>query len=273
MNSFLKRVLTAAVLIPFVIWLVLFSSKLIFAVVLSIVAFTAAYEWFALCGVRNRLTKALLAVLCLIVSFGISYSAQSLVFPLIYTNSIIWLLLVMLIMLQAKRLLEISISQVVTIMFGLFIVSLMFVSLYQIRLNVEQGPALLMYLLVLIWTADSGAYFAGKAFGRHKLSAAISPGKSIEGVLGGLISCLLLALSASYYFELSSGRMAFVGVSVLVAFVSVYGDLFESLMKRRAKVKDSGNILPGHGGALDRLDSLIAAAPLFLSSIMLADLF
>ncbi|MBQ0725212.1 MAG: phosphatidate cytidylyltransferase [Cycloclasticus sp.] len=273
MNSLFKRVLTAAVLIPLVVWLVLFSSELAFSVVLSLVSFTAAYEWFSLCGVNNRIVKGLLATLCLVLALGISYSAGAIVYPLIHANAFIWLLIVMLIILQAKQLLDISISRFITIMFGLFIVSLMFVSLLQIRLHFEQGPALLMYLLLLIWTADSGAYFVGRAFGRRKLSVFISPGKSIEGVLGGLICCLFLAVLASYYFSLSNARLAFVGVSLFVAFVSVYGDLFESLMKRRAKVKDSGNILPGHGGALDRLDSLIAAGPVFLSLIVLAKLF
>jgi len=273
MNSLVKRVLTAAVLVPFVVWVVLFSSDLVFNLVLSLVVFTAAYEWFALSGASNRLTKGLFASACLIVSFGISYSAESIIYPLIHINSVIWLLMVMLIMAQAKQLLEISISRSITVMFGLFIVSLLFVSLHQIRLHLEQGPALLMYLLLLIWAADSGAYFAGRAFGRHKLSAVISPGKSIEGVLGGLVSCLVFAVLATYYFKLTGDRMAFVGVSVFIAFISVYGALFEGLIKRRAKVKDSGNILPGHGGALDRLDSLIAAGPVFLSSIVLADLF
>ena len=101
----------------------------------------------------------------------------------------------------------------------------------------------------------------------------MSPGESFECVLGGLVSVLVFAFLATYYFKLTGDRMAFVGVSVFIAFISVYGDLFERLMKRRAKVKDSGNILPGHGGALDRLDSLIAAGPVFLCSIVLADLF
>jgi len=129
-----------------------------------------------------------------------------------------------------------------------------------------------MFLLLLIWVTDSGAYFSGRLFGKHKLSAVISPGKTIEGVLGGLIYSLLLVYAAitMKVFEYSS---ALVWVSLIVAFVSVYGDLFESVLKRRAGVKDSGNLLPGHGGILDRIDSLIPAAPLFLGFVLLLEDF
>ena len=129
-----------------------------------------------------------------------------------------------------------------------------------------------MYLLLLIWITDSGAYFAGRALGRHKLSPIISPGKSIEGVVGGLLSCLMFSFFAASYFAID-GRSFFMLMSLFVAFISVYGDLFESLIKRRAKVKDSGNILPGHGGMLDRIDSLVAAGPVFLLSILLSEMF
>jgi len=129
-----------------------------------------------------------------------------------------------------------------------------------------------MFLLLLIWVTDSGAYFSGRLFGKHKLSAVISPGKTIEGVLGGLIYSLLLVYAA-ITMKIFQHSSALVWVSLIVAFVSVYGDLFESVLKRRAGVKDSGNLLPGHGGILDRIDSLIPAAPLFLGFVLLLEDF
>ncbi|MEA3412443.1 MAG: phosphatidate cytidylyltransferase, partial [Pseudomonadota bacterium] len=127
-----------------------------------------------------------------------------------------------------------------------------------------ERPELLLYLLVLIWLADSAAYFSGKKLGRTRLAPALSPGKSREGVFGALAATLLLGLAGAWWFDagLVDG-VYFVILSLLTALVSVEGDLFESLLKRRAGVKDSGRILPGHGGVLDRIDSLTAAAPVF----------
>ncbi len=128
----------------------------------------------------------------------------------------------------------------------------------------SEGPALVLFLFVLIWLADSGAYFAGRAFGRHKLSPAVSPGKTWEGAAGGLAGALLAALVLVLGgFAGALPLAAFVALSLLVALVSIGGDLWESRLKREAGVKDSGSLLPGHGGMLDRIDSLIAAAPVY----------
>ena len=126
------------------------------------------------------------------------------------------------------------------------------------------GAELLMYVFLLVWAADSGAYFAGKSFGKHKLAPNVSPGKTIEGFLGGLISALLIAYLASLFFEISAEKSTlFFIASLITTLVSALGDLTESIFKREAGLKDSGNLLPGHGGILDRIDSLTAAVPVF----------
>lgn len=123
------------------------------------------------------------------------------------------------------------------------------------------GPGILLFALLIVWAADAGAYFAGKQFGRVKLAPSISPGKTWEGVIGGLLVVALLAVGAAYW----SGKSLTVLLPfcLAVAALSVVGDLTVSMFKRTAGLKDSGTLFPGHGGVLDRIDSVAAAAPLF----------
>lgn len=124
-----------------------------------------------------------------------------------------------------------------------------------------QSPKLLLFALLIVWVADMGAYFVGKGFGRVKLAPRISPGKSWEGVLGGLTAVTLLAAIGSRFFETDVSVL--VPFCVAVSMLSVVGDLTVSMFKRNAGIKDSGSLFPGHGGVLDRIDSVTAGAPLF----------
>ena len=124
-----------------------------------------------------------------------------------------------------------------------------------------QTPELLLFALLIVWMADIGAYFVGKGFGRVKLAPQISPGKTWEGVIGGLSAVMLLAAIASQVFEIDIAVL--VPFCVAIAMISIVGDLAVSMFKRNAGVKDSGSLFPGHGGVLDRIDSVTAAAPLF----------
>jgi len=140
-----------------------------------------------------------------------------------------------------------------------------------IYLHAQYGGEMLLFLLTLVWVADIGAYFSGRKFGRRKLAPAISPGKTIEGVIGGLCANLVWIVVV-YQFDMGWGLtlVQFLVIGILTSLVSVAGDLFESVLKREAGVKDSGKSLPGHGGVLDRIDSVIAAAPVFVCGIFLA---
>ena len=135
----------------------------------------------------------------------------------------------------------------------------------------ESSPWWLMYLFLLVWGADSGAYFVGRKIGRKKLAPEVSPNKSIEGLFGGLATVMLIIIVVQYNFlNLNLGQHAvFLLISIVTVLVSVLGDLFESMIKRRAGIKDSGRILPGHGGVLDRIDSLLAAAPVFAAGLVI----
>jgi len=144
-------------------------------------------------------------------------------------------------------------------------------ALYELR---TLGPVPLLSSMAVIWVADIAAYFVGRAFGRHKLAPMISPGKSWEGAIGGFVAVALVGLAASAVPALEGGLPALlvarlgafgtVGVLVAIAALSIVGDLHESLLKREAGVKDSGTLLPGHGGMLDRIDALIPTMPVAL---------
>jgi phosphatidate cytidylyltransferase len=135
----------------------------------------------------------------------------------------------------------------------------------------QHSPLYLLSVMAIVWVADIGAYFAGKGFGRHKLAPSISPGKSWEGAVGGWLAVLVVAAVTIMYLDgdTFSGRLygrfgwlGFIAVMTLLVAASVVGDLFESQLKRRAGIKDSSNLLPGHGGVLDRIDALIPVLPL-----------
>ena len=272
MSSLLQRILTALALIPLVVWVVLFSPDVFFSVFLSVIIFITAYEWAGLGKIVTRVKKYFFASLVLLLAHGASFLDQSVLHGLMFISLVFWFLAILFIIIKPNRLLTLKLNQTPMLLLGLFVIGFTFVSINLLRQDFQQSPELLMYLLLLIWVADSGAYFAGRSFGKHKLSPLISPGKSIEGVIGGLLACFAFSFYGSSYLDVSN-QTVFIILSVFIAFVSVFGDLFESLIKRRANVKDSGSILPGHGGMLDRIDSLIATGPVFLAMIYLTEVF
>jgi phosphatidate cytidylyltransferase len=143
---------------------------------------------------------------------------------------------------------------------GLWALAPTWVALARLYLQDGIGRELVVFVLVLAWAADIGAYFAGRQFGRLRLAPIVSPNKTWEGVLGGLIAGFIVALAARAWFDLPAG--AFLPLCVAGVLVSVIGDLLESMFKRQQGLKDSGSLLPGHGGMLDRIDSLTSSVPL-----------
>ena len=171
-------------------------------------------------------------------------------------------------------------SVVAKFLFGIctlfpFLIGLLAIRFNNYTLDAYQGTYLLLYVFLLVWGADSGAYFFGRALGKHKLAPKVSPGKSWEGVLGGLftsgvIAFVFLQVTPNDVFGRTLETVSFIVVSIATVAISVLGDLAESMFKRQAGIKDSSNLIPGHGGILDRVDSLTAAIPFFATMFFFA---
>ena len=135
--------------------------------------------------------------------------------------------------------------------------------------NHYSGALWLLYIMILVWGADSGAYMFGKLFGKHKLAPKVSPGKTWQGFIGGLFTAGIISWGYSAWANLDVSPSTLLLCSVIAALASVLGDLTESMFKREAGIKDSGHLIPGHGGILDRIDSLTAAVPVFACLLLL----
>ncbi|KTC78053.1 phosphatidate cytidylyltransferase [Legionella brunensis] len=253
---FKQRLLTTLVLVPLVLVALYYATNLIFASIVIVLLLGCALEWLQLIPAHRGWTKIAfiitLFVLAWLYQYGFNYW--------LLTGLVLWLLILIAVVYFPASQAVWGYSWVVAIG-GLVVLPLFAQSMIRIH-HQEHGKALILYLLFLIWAADIGAYLSGKQWGRHKLIPAVSPGKTIEGSLGGFILSMLLAVGGYFYFQPQSPAIWFF-IAAVTALISILGDLFISILKRRAKLKDTGHLLPGHGGVLDRLDSLIAASPLF----------
>lgn len=260
------RILTALCLIPLVIFGILHLGNVSFAILSAAILMIGAHEWTALCPYTKHAQQIVFMALFAVICFGL-YFVQS---PFILIVSLAFWLLAGVLVYRFKGQMPRSLSPpLVKAMMGLFVLSGAFYGL-KILHDSQHGAQWLITCLVLIWATDTFAYFTGRLIGKHPLAPLVSPKKTREGFWGGLIGTLLLAVVA-YFMHLIPSIPLEVWMSLTLGTIllSVIGDLFESLMKRVAGVKDSGKLLPGHGGILDRLDSLFAAVPLFALVIVL----
>nr|WP_297459711.1 phosphatidate cytidylyltransferase [uncultured Halomonas sp.] len=255
-----QRVVTAAILIPLVLAGLFGLTGGAFALFTGAVVLLSAWEWANLAGFERIVPRlGYVALLALLMMAGWHSGAAHATWPL-WLSAIGWLINFYWVA-RYPECREQWHAPPMRLAMGLWVLLPCWVGFIQLR---ESGVEWLLYVLLLVWLADIGAYFAGRRFGRRKLAPRVSPAKSWEGVYGGLIATALLALAFSGWAELATGARAWlVLATLLVALISVLGDLFESMLKRLRGLKDSGNLLPGHGGVLDRIDSLTAAVPLF----------
>lgn len=269
MNSLGRRVITAAVLAPLAVAAVLGLETDLFRWVAAVVPLIAAWEWFRLSGISGGgATFAYLVLTAAYVGILGAVEAQGAAFYVGLPVALFWVFLTPVLMAWRTRPVGISSRPSIPVLLsGPLLLGGAWVALVAVHRINPGGAGLALFLLVLTWAADSAAYFTGRRFGRHKLAPAISPGKTFEGAWGGLVVAGIAALAYAGAWGKDLPFAGFVVLALLVAVVSVAGDLFESLIKRRHGVKDSGTLLPGHGGVLDRIDSLLAAAPVFYAGL------
>ena len=268
LTSLQRRILTASILAPVVILAVLALPPRGFALALGLILLGGAWEWSALGGLATLAARLGYVALLGAALTLLGFLPEAGVAPLLLLVSLWWWLVA--VWLFRLRQIEPGVGPAPgRLLAGLLVLAGPWLAMTQLHGASSRGPALVLFLLILIWTADIAAYFAGRRWGRTKLAPVLSPGKTWAGVLGAGAGAALLGLVLSYGLGLAP--LATLGALLLclaTAFISVVGDLFESLLKRRQGVKDSGQLLPGHGGLLDRIDSLTAAAPFFVLGLI-----
>ncbi|MDY6942434.1 MAG: phosphatidate cytidylyltransferase [Pseudomonadota bacterium] len=264
-----QRILTALVLLPLTIGAVLGLSSPWFAVAVAAVWLFAAGEWVRVMALESAWARGFSFVL-LATAIGVAVSIAFLsghrvIVDAVIAAAVIWWLVAALWVARFPAGFSPGTPMSTrTLIVGVLILVPSLLAMIRLHALPDIGPRLVLLLLVVVWAADSGAFFAGRRFGRHKLAPRVSPGKTWEGVLGGVILAVIAYCLAALALGLDLTRwVAVIAVVVMVVVSSVIGDLTESMFKRHGGMKDSGHLLPGHGGLLDRIDSLTAAAPVF----------
>ncbi|MFW9604382.1 MAG: phosphatidate cytidylyltransferase [Trichlorobacter sp.] len=252
----MQRLITALVLLPLLLWVILAGTPWMFALLLVLLTGIGLYEFYQMAFKENA---AQFLPFCLV-------GALVPLLPLVAAPPLMVLALTLLFLAGALHLLFRfrDISQAASDV-GLLALSILYVPLLMSHLQLirqlENGVSWLLLIMLIVMTNDSAAYYTGCRFGKHRLYEAVSPKKSIEGSLGGLVGSLIGTALAKATFFPQLQITDLILAPLLIGSIGQLGDLFESLLKRSFGVKDSGTIFPGHGGVLDRLDSIIFAAP------------
>jgi phosphatidate cytidylyltransferase len=249
-----QRLITALLLAPLLLWVVLWAPHAVAVVVITVVVALGAWEWSQFCVASgNQALRVFYALIVLGSLWGIDLWAARDLAAVLLCAAGWWVLAMLWIMLAPLRH-----HRPLAAAAGIAALAPTWLAL--VRLHAA-SDGLLLFFLVLIFAADIGAYFVGRRFGRVKLAPQVSPGKSWEGVFGGMAAAVAVAVAGGYWFDVRP--LAFVPLCMAVVAASVIGDLTESMFKRHVGLKDSSSLLPGHGGMLDRIDSITSAAPLF----------
>lgn len=272
----LPRVLTALVLLPLLLAAIFGLSTPHLYLALCGVGVLAAWEWCGFMGLTGFAPRAVFAAAMATVLAGVWWlsagAANALILALV---SLLWWGVAFVLVVRFPASFPKGAWGVGRMApLGLLLIAATLITVAALHAQAN-GPWRLMFMLFIVFAADVGAYLVGRNYGKRKLAPAVSPGKSIEGAIGGLVLVALWAAAAgSYVFQIDSLPQLglLIAVSVFTAAVSIIGDLNESLFKRLRNLKDSGTLLPGHGGILDRIDSILAAAPVFYLGVTLLGL-
>lgn len=287
-----QRVITAVLLLPLVACLLFLPDLLTFSAILVPIFGILAWEWSRLLQTNAAIQSAFI-VLVLAAIGGLFYqlnlqnffSDTSLpllwydVYPfkLLAVALLVWIVASILVLLYPKLSNVLFRGPWLRAVFGIVILAAAWLAIVVIRSLLIQvdhnlGAWMLLLMLLIIWGADVGAYFAGKSLGKTKLAPVVSPNKTWEGAIGGLVLAVIVGVTVASLLSLNLDWFKFSVFVVIMVVLSVFGDLFESMLKRQADIKDSSNILPGHGGLLDRLDSTLSVAPFFVAGVLWLEL-
>ncbi|PJD90582.1 MAG: phosphatidate cytidylyltransferase [Legionella sp.] len=255
---FKQRFFTAVLLIPLVLFCIYYANDAALMGVLAVLTGAMAWEWTSLIPLQHVGLRVTFLIMLAMVIWGLQWIfSESWMLCLI---SVLWIQIAVALWTYPRSSSYWGRPWLVAVL-AWFLLALFAKSLWALFHQI-QGRDLLVYALCLVWATDIGAYLVGKCWGKHRLIPNVSPGKTVEGMLGGLLCALLIAALGAWYFHPTSLVFWFVKAGAVII-VAMLGDLWMSMLKRRCKVKDTGRILPGHGGILDRLDSLLAVLPFF----------
>lgn len=252
------REITAAVLVPLAVWLVGWGHQYVFNGAVALIALLALHEFLVLGRKKGYQIPVMLCMVITLViiaafvlddlSVEIGMFTTLLAIPASYVFS--------------KRDVEESLPASAVAVMGTMYVGMLAGCLIRLRNDFVEGPKLVFFLLLVVWIGDAGAYYVGKRFGKRKLSPLISPKKTVEGLIGGITTSIICAIVISLTFFREFPLVHAIVVGAVLSVAGVIGDLAESMWKRSAAVKDSGTLIPGHGGFLDRFDSILFTAPI-----------
>ena len=263
-----QRIITALILLPIALGGFFLLDGAGFALFIGLVVTLGAWEWARLAGFAAQSARVIYAAVVAAMLF-VMYVVPGIA-PWVLGASVLWWATATFLVLTYPHTTHHWSNAATKLLIGLLIL----LPAWQGLIWIKQGALgnwQIMAVMVLVWGADVGAYFSGKAFGKRKLAPKVSPGKSWEGVYGGLALSLVITTIVGVMREWTAGQLL-IGLfgAALIVFVSVVGDLTESMFKRQSGIKDSSNLLPGHGGVLDRIDSLTAAVPIFTVLLWMA---
>jgi phosphatidate cytidylyltransferase len=266
-----QRILTALVLAPIMIGGIFFLPLTEFALFIGLIVVLGGWEWTRLAGIEGMVNRVAYVGVLVLLMAGLYYNPMGINAALLY-KAVLWVALIWWVaslwfVKNFPKLPAFCFKTSTLSVLGVVVLVPMWVGLMTLK-TLQESNFWIIYLMLIVWGADVGAYVVGRAIGRRKLAPNVSPGKSWEGVFGGLLAVMLIAmvaglmLSDTLEFDLSQWLGLF-GVSIVVFIISILGDLVESVAKRHRGIKDSSKLLPGHGGIMDRIDSLTAAVPVF----------
>jgi len=260
-----RRIYTILVLAPLLYAVIRFTPPLAFSGVVVLAGGLALFEFYRLCF-GNRSHSWLIGIgLTGFAALILGTHRPDIILPTLLAT----LVCIISVPLLSRSPLEQSLRDGAMTMFGVLYLGLTLGTLSMTRL-LPLGEWLIFFLLLVTWASDTGAYLVGTLYGRHRLAPTISPKKTVEGLVGGLIAAIIAGYAARWWFLPELSGLDCLILATLLTIAGLWGDLTESAMKRSVGMKDSGGILPGHGGMLDRLDSLLFAAPVFYYYVTMA---